>query len=159
MLAICPNLKDKKVAAEFNELLSALDNNEDAAYQIWSMNNGNSIDLAPNGEPSILFADLLNKYDGDRVSAIKDKAISFADNFIKTSEDVNGEVLLKDLYSGLKTKEKTNYADNIKSTISLYKDKENTVQNAVNQLISSNPNITNEQIVDTVIESEKEWAN
>lgn len=101
MIISCPNLSDKKIAAEFNELLQALDGDENAAYQIWSMNNGNSIDMAPNGEPSILFADLLTKYNGDRISAIKDKAISFADNFIKTSEDANGEVLLKDLYSGI----------------------------------------------------------
>nr|DAX07830.1 MAG TPA: hypothetical protein [Caudoviricetes sp.] len=36
-----------------------------AAYSIWDMNNGNSIDRAPNGEPSILFQTLLEKYDGD----------------------------------------------------------------------------------------------
>ena len=101
MIISCPNLKDKKVSTEFEELVKALDGDEAKAYQVWSMNNGNSIDLAPNGEPSILFADLLTKYNGDRLSAIKDKAISFADNFIKTSEDANGDVLLKDLYSGV----------------------------------------------------------
>jgi hypothetical protein len=36
-----------------------------AAYSIWDMNNGNSIDRAPNGEPSILFQTLMEKYDGD----------------------------------------------------------------------------------------------
>lgn len=158
MITSCPNLKDKKIAAEFEELVKALDGNENAAYQIWSMNNGNSIDMAPNGEPSILFADLLAKYNGDRVSAIKDKAISFADNFIKTSEDANGEVLLKDLYTGIRD-DNPEKRSSIKNALTLQLDQKSYVQSSVNQLLSSNPNATNEEVVDMMLNSEKEWAN
>ena len=83
MVIVCPNLKDKNVAAEFNELVQAV--GEDAAYQIWSLNNGNSIDKAPNGADSILFDRLLQRHDGNRLAAIKDKAMTFADNYIKLS--------------------------------------------------------------------------
>ena len=54
MKIICPNLKNKEVAREFEELKNAT--SEAAAYHIWSQNNGNGIDKAPNGEPSKLFS-------------------------------------------------------------------------------------------------------
>ena len=41
------------MAREFNELVQAT--SEQAAYHIWSLNNGNAIDRAPNGAPSKLF--------------------------------------------------------------------------------------------------------
>ena len=125
MTIVCPNLHDKNVAKEFAELVKAV--GEDAAYQIWSLNNGNGIDKAPNGEPSILFDNLLQRHslqktrdkitakidsvkeqiesDGsseemekqlqqlqnehddtfnrERLAAIKDKAITYADNYVK----------------------------------------------------------------------------
>jgi len=60
MVIVCPNLSDKNVAKEFNELVQAV--GEDAAYQIWSLNNGNGIEMAPNGRPSRLFQQLLEKH-------------------------------------------------------------------------------------------------
>ena len=50
MNAICPNLSNPDVAREFNELKEAT--SEKAAYAIWSLNNGNAIDKAPNGAES-----------------------------------------------------------------------------------------------------------
>jgi len=46
-MIICPNKKDPVVAREFGELVDTL--GENAAYRIWSLNNGNAIDKAPNG--------------------------------------------------------------------------------------------------------------
>lgn len=79
MSIICPNLKNKEVAREFEELKNAT--SEAAAYHIWSLNNGNSIDKAPNGEPSKLFSDLLEHYKGDRVAAIQAKARTYSESF------------------------------------------------------------------------------
>lgn len=79
MSIICPNLKNKEVAREFEELKNAT--SEAAAYHIWSLNNGNSIDKAPNGEPSKLFSDLLEHYNGDRVAAIQAKARTYSNSF------------------------------------------------------------------------------
>lgn len=79
MKIICPNLKNKEVAREFEELKNAT--SEAAAYHIWSQNNGNSIDKAPNGEPSKLFSDLLEHYNGDRVAAIQAKARTYSESF------------------------------------------------------------------------------
>ncbi len=79
MSIICPNLKNEEVAREFEELKNAT--SEAAAYHIWSLNNGNGIDKAPNGEPSKLFSDLLEHYNGDRVAAIQAKARTYSNSF------------------------------------------------------------------------------
>lgn len=90
MKIICPNLKNKEVAREFEELKNAT--SEAAAYHIWSQNNGNGIDKAPNGEPSKLFSDLLEHYNGDRVAAIQAKARTYSKSFKKWFGDWTGNV-------------------------------------------------------------------
>ena len=47
---MCPNLNNPQVKQEFEELVNAV--GEVAAYDIWSKNNGNAIDKAPNGAES-----------------------------------------------------------------------------------------------------------
>lgn len=75
----CPNLSDEKIKQEFEELVEVL--GEDNAYRIWSKNNGNSIDKAPNGEDSKLFKDLLELVDNDRNKAIELKAKVYSPEF------------------------------------------------------------------------------
>jgi hypothetical protein len=53
MNAFCPNLSNKKVKQEFDELKNLF--GEDIAYFLWDKNNGYSLDMAPNGANSILF--------------------------------------------------------------------------------------------------------
>lgn len=91
---ICPNFNDKTVKAEFDELVSAI--GETAAYAVWSQNNGNAIDKAPNGASSELFTALLSHFNGDRVLAIQAKAKTFSNSFKTWFEgsvrvDENGE--------------------------------------------------------------------
>lgn len=81
MVIVCPNLSNKEVAREFQELVDAT--SENAAYHIWSMNNGYNIDTAPNGEPSILFQTLLDQFGGDRKKAIAEKAKTYSNSFVK----------------------------------------------------------------------------
>lgn len=76
----CPNKKDPEVAREFEELVQAT--SEQAAYHIWSLNNGNAIDRAPNGAPSKLFQTLLEYYNGDRTKAIQAKAKTYGTSFL-----------------------------------------------------------------------------
>ena len=90
MKIICPNLKNEEVAREFEELKNAT--SEAAAYHIWSQNNGNGIDKAPNGEPSKLFLDLLEHYNGDRVAAIQAKARTYSKSFKEWFGDWTGNV-------------------------------------------------------------------
>jgi hypothetical protein len=71
-------MSNPDVAREFNELKAAT--NERAAYAIWSLNNGNGIDKAPNGAESKLFNDLLKHY-GDRTKAIQAKAKIYGKGF------------------------------------------------------------------------------
>lgn len=92
MKIICPNLKNKEVAREFEELKNAT--SEAAAYHIWSLNNGNGIDKAPNGEPSKLFSDLLEHYNGDRVAAIQAKARTYSKSFKEWFGDWTGNVFI-----------------------------------------------------------------
>ena len=79
MNAFCPNLSNKKVKQEFDELTSLF--GEDAAYFLWDKNNGYSLDKAPNGADSILFKSLLNNYNGDRQAALKAKAKVYTSSF------------------------------------------------------------------------------
>ena len=69
----CPN----KNLPEWKELERVV---PEVAYTVWDLNNGYGIDKAPNGEPSILFQDLLDHFDGDREAAIKTKVNVIKDN-------------------------------------------------------------------------------
>lgn len=80
MNAFCPNLSNKKVKQEFDELTSLF--GEDAAYFLWDKNNGYSLDKAPNGADSILFKSLLDNYNGDRQAALKAKAKVYTSSFM-----------------------------------------------------------------------------
>lgn len=76
----CLNIKNKEVAAllkEYTEILG----NEDAAYYVISENNGYGLDKAPNGEPSKLFSDLIDHFNGDKNKAIVAKAKTYTDSF------------------------------------------------------------------------------
>lgn len=103
MIIACPNLANPEVKQEFNELVSVL--GEKAAYAAWALNNGNMIDRAPNGAPSILFQSLLSKNKNDRTAAIREKAEiykkSFNSWFTKLGDeakelfiDANGEPII-----------------------------------------------------------------
>lgn len=76
----CLNIKNPEVAAllkEYTEILGS----ENAAYYVLSENNGYGLDKAPNGEPSKLFSDLLEHYNGNRVAAIQAKARTYSESF------------------------------------------------------------------------------
>ena len=81
MKDICPNLHNKQVAQEYGELEDLF--GPDTAHLLWSRNNGNSIDKAPNGADSILFGELLHITNGDRTRAIILKAKIYSDEFLK----------------------------------------------------------------------------
>lgn len=81
MLVSCPNLSDRKTSKEFNELVDAIGKKK--AYHVWSYNNGNMIDKAPNGADSILFNTLLDIYNGDRKEAIRAKVKVYYNPFRK----------------------------------------------------------------------------
>lgn len=91
-MIICPNLSNPQVAKEFNEIKDAIEAVKPgqglvAAHQIWSLNNGNSIDKAPNGAESVLFNSLLEYYNGDRNKAIVAKATAYSNGFLKKHGD------------------------------------------------------------------------
>jgi hypothetical protein len=98
MIALfCPNFKNKDVEREFNELVDVV--GENAAYYLWSANNGYSLDKAPNGASSKLFSDLLSHYNGDRRSTILAKAKTLSEGFKTWFEgskvvDENGEPMV-----------------------------------------------------------------
>lgn len=100
----CPNIANKQVVQEFNEIVQALGGTPlsieefkngdlrsqregvdyaamEAAYVIWHRNNGNSLELAPNGASSNLFHDLLELNNGNRDAAIIAKAKVYTNEF------------------------------------------------------------------------------
>ena len=89
-MKICPNLSNPQVAEEWEDLVENLDGSVKAAYQVWSLNKGNMIDKAPNGEPSILFNSLVSLY-GDRKKAIQAKAKLYTKEFFSWFGDWTGE--------------------------------------------------------------------
>jgi len=111
MNAFCPNLSNKQVKREFEELTNLF--GEDMAYFLWNKNNGYSLDKAPNGADSKLFLSLIDNYNGDREKALKAKAKVYTSEFTKwfgdwTKEDKtdvskivdeNGEPLIVYHYS------------------------------------------------------------
>lgn len=103
---ICPNLSDPAVKAEFEELVSAI--GEKQAYAVWDFNGGYTLGKAPNGEPSILFENLLKYYNGNRLNAIRAKAKIYSNSFIEAinkkqniATDKNGEVIFRNNYADL----------------------------------------------------------
>ena len=130
---ICPFYKNKEVFDGFNEIVEALGGKPltedefksaelrnqrsgldfaamEAAYTLYHRNNGNFLDLAPNGEHSVLFDTYLELFNNNRVKAIQKKSEIYSDNFINwfgdwinnpkdVSEavDNNGEPLIQDI--------------------------------------------------------------
>ena len=107
---MCPNINNKEVIQQFNEIVESLGGSPltteefkskelraqreginyaamEAAYRIWDANNGYEIDKTPNGQPSKLFSDLLRHYNGNRVLAIQAKAKTFSNAFKTQFED------------------------------------------------------------------------
>ena len=112
----CPNLSNKQVAQQFQELVDVV--GEVAAYDIWSQNEGNAIDRAPNGAPSKLFSDLLKHFNGDRKAAIQTKAKVFSKSFKTWFSDLKNTLKSNDIIFGHPAIGKTFSLENGK-----YKDK------------------------------------
>ena len=73
----CLNVKNKEVAALLKQYTKIL-GNENAAYYVLSENNGYGLDKAPNGEPSKLFSDLVNHFNGNKKEAIRTKSLIYS---------------------------------------------------------------------------------
>lgn len=125
----CPLYTNKEVFDGFNEIIEAFGGKPmteeefrsselrnqrtgsdysamEAAYKIYHLNNGHMLDSSRNGQPSLLFQALLEKYNGNRKYAIVDKSNYYSKEYIadhfdwlsdnvseenKTELDVNGE--------------------------------------------------------------------
>lgn len=103
---MCPYYKNKEVFDSFNEMVEAFGGKPlteeefrsselrrqrtgqdllamEHAYRCYHLNNGNFLDKAPNGEDSILFQSLLDRWNGDRQEALREKGKVYSDNFLK----------------------------------------------------------------------------
>lgn len=100
----CLNIKNKEVAALLEEYTNIL-GSKNAAYYVLSENNGYGLDKAPNGEPSKLFSDLLEHYNGDRATAIQAKAKTYSESFRSFAKsnklDTNNEYKLSDIINNI----------------------------------------------------------
>lgn len=106
----CPNFLNKEVFDGFNEMVEALGGKAltedefrsselrnqrtgddyvamETAYQVYHRNNGEFVDIAPNGKKSILFDKLMLSSGQDRKSAIKQKCLMYTDAFFKKNGD------------------------------------------------------------------------
>lgn len=147
MNRFCPNYRNKTVFDKFNQMIQALGGKPmteeefrsselrmqrtgsdfaamEAAYKIYELNNGNFLDEAPNGNPSILYTQLLQLTNGDVNEALRLKADIFSNAFEKmhgtwVSEDeskintklkldINGEPLLSNFVEDKISSSETN---------------------------------------------------
>lgn len=76
---ICPNLSNKQIKSEFDQLVKIF--GEDCAYLLWDRSNGMGLKLAPNGASSKLYQDLLELHNGDERAALIDKAKIYTQAF------------------------------------------------------------------------------
>ena len=158
---ICPNLHNKQVKQEFDELVNLF--GEEIAYYIWDENNGNSLDKAPNGASSVLFQSLLNICNGDRNKALQAKFKVYTPNFkqwfgdwqndpenASKIVDENGEPLV--VYHGTKNGVKINNIDLSKSDDSISFFTTNDKYHTANSYTESGINTGNSNL-DTIIEN------
>ena len=68
----------RKDGDEYKEMLDVFGADNTAyIHNLWHLNKGNPLHLDPNGNPSLLFNELLEYADGDRDLAMKLKSIVF----------------------------------------------------------------------------------
>jgi len=79
-MAHCPNLSNPQVKKDFNSIVGAVGNS--AAYALWDKNNGNPMHMDPDGNPSTLFQQLLDKT-GSIKLAIRAKARVYTDSYLR----------------------------------------------------------------------------
>lgn len=73
----CPNIN----SPEYKLLLSAVQGNHNAAFQIYNLNDGNYLDYTPDGQVSELFEELVQGFKGDVVKAMRCKALAYSASF------------------------------------------------------------------------------
>lgn len=103
----CPNIN----LQEYKDLESAIGSAR--AHYLWDKNNGHSLDLTPNGEPSLLYKELLDRTKGDVVKALQLKSEYYSDyylnknNWFKNIELLN--IINSNLSQSIKNKAKLDY--------------------------------------------------
>ena len=72
----------RKDGDEYKEMLNVFGADNTAyVHNLWHLNKGNPLHLDPNGNPSLLFNELLEYADGDRDLAMKLKSIVYGTSF------------------------------------------------------------------------------
>ena len=82
MQAFCPNLNNKHIKAEFEELKDAV--GEDLAYLLWHRSEGEGLGNHPGQADSEEFKAILEANDGNR----KDALLEAARNVLMSSENL-----------------------------------------------------------------------
>lgn len=146
----CPNKK----LPEWKELVEAIGENN--AYYVWDQNNGNSLDKAPNGEPSEQFQKLLQHTKGDRQSTIKLRAATFSEGFktyygnrpldSKSERDLTNTDIAKIESSIESTFKLDNFNPNQISTLKEFTDLFNKIQDGLKNRINSVKRYTKKNI-------------
>ena len=107
MARFCPNLKNKDVKKDFDELVDTFGENK--AYYLFDKNNGNTLNYAQNGAVSKLFNDLVDNYSGDRSQALKTKANALKQAstgvYDVLDKDENGEPAMSDILNTFDNKD------------------------------------------------------
>lgn len=121
---ICPNLSNKQIKSEFDQLVKIF--GEDCAYLLWDRSNGMGLKLAPNGASSKLYQDLLELHNGDERASLIDKAKIYTNTFqesfgdwrndpehVDGTVDENGEPAIQNVVENNQVSSKSNSTKSI----------------------------------------------
>ena len=126
MQAFCPNLNNKNIKAEFEELKEAL--GEDLAYLAWHRSEGEGLGNHPGQADSEAFKAVLEAQQGNRKEAIKKAARELIIGQITASTTDNTQMVYE--IDELIAEERKNYINNVLSNYQ-----------------KANPNATQEEII------------
>jgi len=96
----CPNIN----LQEYKDLEKAV--GENRAHYLWDKNNGNSLDLTPNGDPSLLYKELLVRTNGNVVKALELKADYYSHGYLNKDNWFKNVELFNVVNSNLSTSAK-----------------------------------------------------
>lgn len=140
MNPFCPNLSNKQVRAEFDELIKAL-GSENKAYYYWNANNGYNLDRLSNGEPSELYNNVINN-GGTVAEALTERAKQISGELTKAKRPKQIDSIFRDDDQAADEIEVQNQTDQFqRDTNDLKENMDTYVVNRLKEAKRENPNV------------------
>lgn len=144
---------------EYSRLFGGGQKGYDTAYTLLCMNNGYTLDKAPNGEDSILYRSLLDIYDGDANAALIEKAKYYSDDYIKNFGNWTEETISGTDNNGEPTLFEETATTYESGMVSYMSSMDAYVKGRVTGFIRNNPSATDEEIMQEEYDAQLAFSN